>query len=56
MCPNTGRVSLDNFLGMSISGLMWCRSGQILLSLGKKGLDFKTRRKYVNTNSVNVVR
>lgn len=33
MYPNIGIAWLDNFLGLSISGLIWCRSGQILLSL-----------------------
>lgn len=33
MYPNSGRAWLGNFLGMSISGLIWCLSGQILWSL-----------------------
>ena len=49
MYPNVGRVWLDNFLGMSISGLIWCRSGQILLSLKKKKSNWvlKTNKKTV---------
>lgn len=37
MYPHVGTGWSDNFLGISISGFTWCRSGQILLSL-KKGI------------------
>lgn len=48
MYPNTGRVWLDNFLGMSTSGLTWCRSGQILLSLKKRNRILKPGKKKNN--------